>query len=499
MAPDDTDTARCAPRWQAGGVSAAARPATTWAWPFAARLGLRRTTAGWLLAVAGPWALTWALLQQRDVLGLPTDLMLFFTLVVGTAIVGGLFPSLVCALLSSSLLNYFFTRPTGGLTIADPENALALVVFALVAVAVAWVVDLAERRSVQAREAQAEATVLSELSRTVLAGQDTPADLAAVLARHFGTQDVVLLTDDEPTGAEGADGQVPDQADGVVRAGGVRVVLPGRRLTTRDRRVVGAFVAQAALVLDRRRLRAAAERARQLEQVDALRTALLTAVSHDLRTPLASVRAAVDALSADGGVLSTQDRATLVEVGAAATGRLERIVDNLLDLSRVQMGAVTARVAPVSLDEVVPPAVEGLAEGSVVLDLPESLPLASTDAGLLERVVANIVANAVRLSPPGAPVLVVGRARGDRLEIRVVDRGPGVPAADRERMFGAFERIGPAGPRGVHLAGGMGLGLAVARGLADAVGAVLSVEDTPGGGLTMVVSVPRADAAGEGP
>jgi two-component system sensor histidine kinase KdpD len=437
------------------------------------RLGTRRTAGGWLLAVVAPPVLTWLLLQNRDVLGLPSDLMMFFTLVVATAIVGGLAPSLVCALTSASLLNYFFTRPTGTWWISDPENVLALLVFALVAAAVASVVDLAERRSRQAREAQAEAAVLSELSRAVLAGEASRERLVDVLVQHFrarGRPAVPL-----PDGTDDGAAAVPDRAG----------LSPG------DLRVVAAFDAQARLILERQELREASQRARELEQVDALRTALLTAASHDLRTPLAAIRAAVDVLHAPGVTLSDEDRTAMTQAVAEATGRLEHIVDDLLDLSRLQMGAVEPRLQPTELVEVVVPAVDGLPPDRIAVDLPDGLPLVSTDAGLLERVVANVAANAVRHSPADRPARITVEVLPGAVVVRVVDHGTGVAPEDRERMFEPFERVGAARTGGPHRAGGMGLGLAVARGLADAVGARLRVEETPGGGLTMAIEVPR--------
>lgn len=445
------------------------------------RLGTRRVVGGWLLAVVAPPVLTWLLQQNRDVLGLPSDLMMFFTLVVATAIVGGLAPSLACALASASLLNYFFTRPTGTWWISDPENVLALVVFALVAAAVASVVDLAERRSRQAREAQAEAAVLSELSRAVLAGEASRERLVEVLVQHFRARGrpAVPLPDRADDGAPA----VPDRAG----------LSPG------DLRVVAAFDAQARLILERQELREASQRARELEQVDALRTALLTAASHDLRTPLAAIRAAVDVLHAPGVTLSEEDRAAMTQAVAEATGRLEHIVDDLLDLSRLQMGAVEPRLEPTELVEVVVPAVDGLPPDRVVVDLPDGLPLVSTDAGLLERVVANVASNAVRHSPADRPARIAVKVLPDAVVVLVVDHGEGVAPEDRERMFEPFERVGAERTGGPHRAGGMGLGLAVARGLADAVGARLGVEETPGGGLTMAITVPRGSPAGEVP
>ncbi|MBI9113681.1 sensor histidine kinase [Sanguibacter suaedae] len=476
-----------------------------------ARLGALRATVGWTLAVAGPPLLTWVLLLERDVLGLASDLMFFFTLVVVAALVGGLVPSLVCALLASSLLNFYFTEPVRRLTVADPEDALALVVFVLVALAVASVVDLAERRSVQAREARDEATLLADLSRAVLTGKDSAQGVVDEIARRFSAPAAVLServpdaaagdgwsvvavhpAPDPVAPTSGTPGTAPDGSDPVVDTGRVRVALPGTRPSPGDVRVLEAFAAQVVLVLDRERLRERAGRARELEQGNAVRTAILTAASHDLRTPLAAIRAAVDGL-AGPTPLDDADRAWLVETIESSTGRLERLVDNLLDLSRLQTGAVRPTLRAVSLDEILPVALDGL---DVVLDLPESLPLARTDPGLLERVVENLATNAVRHAPSGRPAQVVARAVEDTLEVRVVDDGPGVDPRDHERMFRAFERLDAGGAGGYA---GMGLGLAVVRGLTDAVDARVRVEQTPGGGLTMVVVVPRADTTGATP
>lgn len=165
---------------------------------------------------------------------------------------------------------------------------------------------------------------------------------------------------------------------------------------------------------------------------------------------------------------------------------------NLLDMSRLQTGTVSALIREIDLDEVVPMALGGVPEGSVGLEIPESLPMVAVDPGLLERAVANIVENAVKYSPPGTPAQVSASALGGRVEVRVTDRGPGVPDEAKERIFAPFQRHGDA-PRGT----GVGLGLAVARGFAEAMGGTLDAEDTPGGGLTMVLTV-RAAAIGSG-
>lgn len=468
-------------------------------------LGRGRTAAGWSLGLLGPPLLTALLLRGREVLGLPTDLMMFFTLVVATALVGGLIPSLVCALLASSLLNYFFTEPTGGLTIADPENALALVVFALVAVAVASVVDLAERRRADALEAREEATALAELSRAVLAGRDTPEGVVQELAGRFRADRALVLERAEPTRpwhvvavfpdddhGRPADDEPPTLDPPTSRVvGHLAFALPGHRLGPGEDRVLTAFAEQAAVVLDRARFRAQAERARDLEHLDAARTAILAAASHDLRTPLAAVRAAVDGLGRHGPHLDAADRASLVDAIENGTARLERLIDNLLDLSRLQMGAVRPRLQAVSLEEIVPLAVDGLEPEAIILDLPEDLPLIVTDAGLLERVIANLAANAVlHAASSDEPARVTASLRDGQVDVVVVDHGPGVPADKVDHVFAAFTQLGttPTAPA----TGGLGLGLAVVRGLADALGAPVHARATDGGGLTVTVTVPVA-------
>jgi two-component system sensor histidine kinase KdpD len=267
------------------------------------------------------------------------------------------------------------------------------------------------------------------------------------------------------------------------------LALSGRVLPAEDRRVLAAFAAQAAVVLDRRRLREEADQARALAEGNRIRTALLAAVSHDLRTPLAGIKAAVSSLRSEDVAWSDEDQAELLAGIEDGADRLDNLVGNLLDMSRLQTGTVTPIIREVDLDEVVPMALGGVPEDSVELDIPETLPMVAVDPGLLERAVANLVENAVKYSPDTTPVLVKASAIADRVEIRVVDRGPGVPDEAKNRIFEPFQRYGDA-PRGA----GVGLGLAVARGFTEALGGTLSAEDTPGGGLTMVLSLQLAPA-----
>ncbi|WP_037664704.1 sensor histidine kinase KdpD, partial [Streptomyces aurantiacus] len=203
--------------------------------------------------------------------------------------------------------------------------------------------------------------------------------------------------------------------------------------------------------------------------------------------PLAGIKASVSSLRSEDVEWSDEDQAELLEGIEAGADRLDHLVGNLLDMSRLQTGTVTPLIREIDLDEVVPMALGGVPDGSVDLDIPEALPMVAVDKGLLERAVANIVENAVKYAPEDEPVFVSASALGDRVELRVVDRGPGVPDDAKDRIFEPFQRYGDA-PRG----SGVGLGLAVARGFVESMGGTLAAEDTPGGGLTMVLTLQAA-------
>ncbi len=461
-------------------------------------LSTGRQVTGWVGAVVMPVVLTWVLQAFQETDQLPLAEMLLLAGTVGVALVGGLLPALVAAVVSFFTLNYFFTPPTGRLTVAEPANVLSLFVYVAVAAGVATVVDRASRRAGDAVRARTEAATMSSLSRSVLTGQDTAEAIVERVREVFGQVSVSLLARDargwEVVAHAGPDHAcTPEAGDTRVRVDDDRVLcLRGETLRATDQKVLEAFAVQTSLVLEYRRLREREQRAAALESAEATSTALLRAVSHDLRTPLATMRASVDGLVsglASGG-LDAADRVTLHEALDSSTDQLEGLIDNLLDLSRLQSGLVKPVLRDRSLDEVLPLALAGQPPGAVVLDVVEPAPVVHTDAGLLERVVANLVSNAVRASAAttDAPVRVLAHVLPERVEVMVVDRGPGVPAEQRERMFEPFQRLTDTTP------GGLGLGLAVAQGLTAALGGDLSAEDTPGGGLTMVVSLPRGSA-----
>ncbi|MEV4614486.1 sensor histidine kinase KdpD [Kitasatospora sp. NPDC049258] len=467
-------------------------------------LGRSRTVAGWLIGVAGPPLLA-LLLTQVHAFGLPTDMLLFLSLTVCAALVGGLFPAVASALIGSSALNYYFTPPLHTFSISEPQNILAVAIFTAVGIAVASVVDLAARRTHQAARSQAEAQTLSALAGTVLRGAPTGEGVLTALLDQvretFQQESAALLERPDEhaswqvTAVSGVDPpERPERADVDVPVGErLALVLRGRVLPAEDRRLLGAFAAQAAVLLDRRRLAGEAAAARREAEGNRIRTALLAAVSHDLRTPLAGIKAAVSSLRSADVEWDEADEAELLAGIESGADRLDHLINNLLDMSRLQTGTVTPLIQPTDLDEVVPYALGGVPLEQVRLDVPESLPMIHADAGLLERALANLIENAVKYSPDGRRVLVKADALHPagapaRVELRIVDRGPGVPEEARERIFAPFQRYGDA-PRGA----GVGLGLAVARGFIEAMGGSVAAEDTPGGGLTMVVTLPAVD------
>jgi two-component system, OmpR family, sensor histidine kinase KdpD len=478
-------------------------------------LNLRRQLAGYVLAAVLLPLLTLALSHVRGDLHLTSDVLVFLAAVIAVALLGGFIPALLAAVTASLLLNFYFIPPIHKFTIAEVNNALALVIFVIVGLVVSSVVDTAARRTKQAARSGAESELLATTAGSVLRGQRA---LSAVLDRvreAFGMDSVTLL---ELSG-QGADGQAaltptadgsarplrvgrwttvgmsgeppvsrPEEADVEVPVGdGLVLALRGRTLPATDRRVLGAFAAYAAAALEQGRLTAAAEAAKPIAEADRVRTALLAAVSHDLRTPLASAKAAVTSLRSHDIEWDAEDHDELLATADESLDKLARLVDNLLDMSRLQAGALAVFPRPADLAEIVARSLDDLgpAARTVTVSIPERLPEVAVDPGILERVIANLTANALRYSPPGSPPTLSGSVLKDRVELRVIDRGPGVPEENRDHMFVPFQRLGDT-----DNTTGVGLGLALSRGLTEAMGGTLEPEETPGGGLTMALSLP---------
>ncbi len=459
-------------------------------------------------------ALTAGLTASRGTFNLTTEMLAYLLVTVTVALVGGFGPALLCAVASSLLLNYYFTAPVKEWTIADGDNALALIGFVLVAGLVSRVVSTSARRYRQAVRASAEAATLSVLAGSVLRGEDALPALLARAQETFGMTSVTLLerTDDEqatdkwrPVMTVGTDPSaaatsgLPDPGGHDDDHEGDRVDIPvrddlclsltGRSLPAADRRILTAFAAQAAVALDQHRLREAAAEAAPIAAADKVRTALLTAVGHDLRTPLAAAKAAISGLRGHDITLTDDEQAELLATADESLDKLTRLVENLLDMSRLQAGALSVFPRPVGLDDVVPPALDeiGPPAGKVGVHVPDDLPAVLADPALLERVIVNLVTNALRHAPAGTPPVITASALADRVELRVIDCGPGIPTAQHGTVFQPFQRLGDH-----DNTTGVGLGLALSRGLAEAMGGTLTPDETPGGGLTMVLSLPAA-------
>jgi two-component system sensor histidine kinase KdpD len=471
----------------------------------ASALGWRRRAVGFALAVLGLPLLTLVLAQWRQELSLPSDILLFLAWVVVVALVGGLYPALAAAVAGSLLLNYYFTPPIHLFTIAERDNVLALGVFLAVATAVSVTVDRAARRTREAASARAEAETLSTLAGSVLRGSRPLPALLDQLREAFGFSAVTVLErrPDAPAGhphrhdperwriaAAVGDRPSVSPAQGDVDIpidDDLCLVLRGHALAAADRRIVQAFAAQAAVALRQERLAEQAAAVKPLAEADKLRSALLSAVSHDLRTPLASAKAAITSLRSDDVQFTDADRTELLATADESLDRLVRLVENLLDMSRLQAGAIGMVPQPMSVAEAVAAAVDllGPAGRDITIHASDDLAEVSVDPALLERILVNVLANALHYSPPSRAPMITTSEHAGHVEIRVIDHGPGIPVADRERVFLPFQRLGDHDNET-----GVGLGLALSRGLAEVMGGTLTPDTTPGGGLTMTLRLP---------
>ncbi|HEX6358411.1 DUF4118 domain-containing protein [Actinophytocola sp.] len=469
---------------------------------------------GWMFAALLPAAMTVLGMVLRDRLSLSTDVVGYFLV---TVLVGlfGLGPALLTAFLSAGLLNYFFTEPYYTLLVADPENIITLVAMVTVAVIVAVVVGRAASRAEQAAHARTEAALLASYARTVLTHDDPLNRLLAKVRENFSLTSVALLEKQDGAWrqiacAGGGGCTEPDEADvDVPVTPDVHLALRGRTLPAADRTVLEAAARQALLALRQQRTAAEAVEARRRAETTQLRTALLSAVGHDLRTPLTSIKAAIGSLRSPDLALSTEDEQELLATVEESADRLTDLVDNLLDSSRLATGAVEPQLRPVTYDEIVGRALANLdtrtrPTATVTVDVAEHLPAVTADAGLLERVVANVVDNALRhgvlaiprqvdvdgdgeITPDEPAIAIRASTYADRVELRVVDHGAGLPKHAADSIFTPFQRRGDR-----DTTNGLGLGLSVAKGFTEAMGGTIRAEDTPGGGLTVVISFSTA-------
>ena len=488
-------------------------------------LGWRRQLIGFAVALVGGPLLSWLLFALKAPGSITSDVLSYQLLVVVVALIGGLRPALFAAVLSGITLDFLFVEPLFTVTIADPLHALALVLYVVIAVLVSIVVDQAARRARAAQRAAGEAELLAAVAGNVLRGDSAPTALVARAREAFGLSGIRLLAPDgtviaadgEPLaghidGTDPADStsggsvaarsgpaamagpQVETVPVGVGTDGHPRAILElhGADLDAAGRRLLDAIVAQLAAAIEHTDLRETASQAAVLAETDQVRSALLSALSHDLRRPLAAAVAAVGGLRS-AHRLSAEDRAELVETADESLATLSRLVTDLLDVSRVQAGVLAVSLARVDAGGGVVSALDELSLGpaDVELALDPALPGLRADPVLLQRVLVNLLTNAVRHSPAGVRVIVSTSRLGERAEIRVADRGEGIPEDQRESAFLPFQRHGDT-----DNTTGLGLGLALSRGFTEGMGGTLTAEDTPGGGLTMVVSLPLTEAPG---
>lgn len=457
-----------------------------------------RHVASWLAALLVPTGMCVLGLVLDPFLDVGGESAVFFVGVLLVALLGGVAPAALSALLSGLLLNYFFVEPRHTFTMAEPDSAVTIVVLLLVAVAVAALVDSSVNRSREARRASQEAELLALFAGSVLRGADLDTLLEKV-RETYSQRAVSLLRRTADTeaivGCVGTDPCVDvDTADTAIEVGDDEfwLLLAGKTLPARDRRVLTAVAKQAAGLVRQRELAQEAGEAESLARADELRRSLLSAVSHDLRTPLAAAKAAVSSLRSTDVAFSEADTAELLATVEESVDQLTALVGNLLDSSRLAAGVVRPELSRVYLEETVQRALVGISRGVTGYGRAEQLDrvkvdvgheVVMADGGLLERVLANLIDNALRYAPDG-PVRITAGQVGDRVLIAVADEGPGIARGTEEQIFDAFQRLGDQ-----DNSSGVGLGLSVARGFVEAMGGSISVGDTPGGGLTVEIDL----------
>jgi two-component system sensor histidine kinase KdpD len=466
-------------------------------------LTVRRRLAGFALALAGGPLLTWLLVLFRSEESITSDVLSYQLLVVVVALVGGLWPALFAALLSGLTLDYFLVQPLYTISVADPFHLFALALYLVNAVLVSYVVDQAARRTRTARRAAAESELLATVAGSVLRGEDALQALVTRTREAFGLGRVRLLADGavlveageaDAAGAARATSPVAGSGSGsaTVVPVGTRATLEltGPDLAASERRLLSVIVSQIDAALEHSALAQTASEVGPLAEADRMRSALLAAVGHDLRRPLAAATTAISGLRATDVTLAEADRTELLDTAGESLDTLAALVTNLLDVSRLQAGALAVSLGPVDLADVVLPALDelGLGPGTVQLDLPGDLAPVRADPGLLQRAAVNLLSNAIRFSPAGTPVRVSASRFADTVQLRVTDHGPGIPADRRDDVFVPFQRLGDT-----DNSTGLGLGLALSKGFVEGMGGSLDTEDTPGGGLTMVIALPAVD------
>ena len=458
--------------------------------PVSGALTARRRLLGFVVAALGGPALTAVLLISRSPDSITSDVLAYQLLTVVVALVGGIWPALFAAVLSGLTLDFFFIEPLLTVHIHEPLHLLALALYVVIASLVSMIVDRAARHTRAAQRAAAESELIQTIAGSVLRGDDATQALVDRTREAFRLDGVRVVADGphDDTRVVAATGDcfaAPASAT-IPLDETARLELFGAPLAASEQRLLAVVVAQLTAALAQQQLEATAREIEPILASDRVRGALLSALSHDLRRPLAAAATAVGGLRAAPEMLSQEDHDELLATADESLAALGTLLTDLLDVSRLQAGALHLVTAPTDPAAAIAPALDELALGPAQVDLTLSHghTLANADPVLLQRVLVNLLANAWRHSPAGQPVALSTSVFAGKLEIRVIDHGPGVPQQRFDDIFEPFQRLGDTDNDS-----GLGLGLALARGFVEAMHGTLTPEHTPGGGLTMVVSL----------
>jgi two-component system sensor histidine kinase KdpD len=433
---------------------------------------------------------TWALASVRSNVSNSTVFLVYLVVVLGLASWGGVAVGLVAALAASALENFYFVKPLHTFQVARPDDVVSIVAFFLFALGSNILVNLFRQRSSEAERARAEAEILARAAATVATTSDDLVPLLDSLRAVFAVRAVAVLEQrDGEWVTEIASGEEFDSSELNARFpidDDHVLVMVGASLDNQDRQLIGAFVGRVAAGIESQRLAQEAAERQAAVETDELRTSLLRAVSHDLRTPLATIEANVSSLLQPDVVWSVSEQNNFLQAVDREVHRLTRLVTNLLDAARLESKIVKPRAVEVALDDLVASALETIdSQGRVFdIDLADDVPLIATDPDLAERVIANIVSNACRFGPPDQPIRICGGATNEGVELLVIDRGPGIPEKKRVALMASFQNLSDE-------RSGAGLGLSVASEIMTLLGGELRFEDTPGGGLTVAIDLVR--------
>ncbi|HVA03916.1 MAG TPA: ATP-binding protein [Acidimicrobiales bacterium] len=483
----------------------------------------RRSAVGSVATLVVMAPLVAVMIPLRDQLSIATTGLVLVVPVVIGVVVGGFRAGVFGVLAGFLVYDLVFIPPYFRLTVGANENWVVLVVYVAVMLLVASVVDRLEKARTEAHQHEEAIRRLFELTDLLI--EDRPLSeilelIVSTVHQAFALRSVALLLPvDAKLDVVASSGEplseaelrrvapepgVPASLGSSVPAGHeqtqtVALIATGRPigllhiwgagLSRHDQGLLHTFANHMALALERAQLREQALRTELLEEVDRLQRALVSAVSHDLRTPLATIKASASTLLSAHAEVPLPDREELLELIDNQTERLDRLVTNLLDLSRVQAGALELRNEPIAVDDLVTDAIRGLGSRTDVSDITtavdDELPLVDVDHLLIGQVLANLLDNAIRHAPPHTPVTVSAQGRHDGLvQITVEDKGPGVARAERTNVFRMFNRSGTTG--------GTGIGLSIAKAFVEAHGQEIWVEDAPSGGARFCFTMPPA-------